>query len=145
MPIVGAVASIGGALAVAARRSPTCIDLDATVVNIVTVLGLGLSIDYGLLMVSRFREELRRAARSARPPRSRARRSPDAAERTVATAGRTVLFSGLTVAISLAGLLVFEAPIMRAIGAAGRQRRPRRAARRAHPRAGPVRRSAPAG
>ena len=35
------------------------LDLDATVVNVVTVLGLGLCIDYGLLVVSRFREEMR--------------------------------------------------------------------------------------
>ena len=42
-----------------------------------------------------------------------------AAARTVDSAGRTVVFSGLTVAISLGGLLVFEAPLMRAIGAAG--------------------------
>ena len=42
-----------------------------------------------------------------------------ATARTVATAGRTVLFSGLTVGISLAGLMVFTAPLMKAIGAAG--------------------------
>jgi RND superfamily putative drug exporter len=114
MPVVGAVVSIGGAL-LSLFGFSHAVELDATVVNIVTLLGLGLSIDYGLLTVSRFREELSH----------RAEESPTredvvlAAERTVATAGRTVLFSGVTVAIALSGLLVFEASIMRAIGVAG--------------------------
>ena len=104
--------------------SPTCIDLDSSVVNIVTVLGLGLSIDYGLLMVSRFREELHQPRRRRTTgARSRRRRGDGAVltaiERTMATAGRTVTFSALTVAISIAGLLVFRPPILRAFGAAG--------------------------
>ena len=117
MPILGAVASIAGALASLLAFSYV-IDLDATVVNVVTVLGLGLCIDYGLLTVSRFREELRARAQGM-PARDIPREMViDAAARTVDSAGRTVIFSGLTVAISLGGLLVFEAPIMRAIGAA---------------------------
>ena len=114
MPIVGAVVSIGGALLSLFGFSHV-VELDATVVNIVTLLGLGLSIDYGLLTVSRFREELAHREHDV-PTREEVAR---ATERTVATAGRTVLFSGLTVAIALAGLLVFEASIMRAIGVAG--------------------------
>jgi len=114
MPIVGAVVSIGGAL-LSLFGFSHAVELDATVVNIVTLLGLGLSIDYGLLTVSRFREELSHREHDV-PTREDVTR---AAERTVATAGRTVLFSGLTVAIALAGLLVFEASIMRAIGVAG--------------------------
>ncbi|HET6693502.1 MAG TPA: MMPL family transporter, partial [Pedococcus sp.] len=91
----------------------------ATVVNVVTVLGLGLCIDYGLLTVSRFREELRARAQGI-PARDITREQIEAATaRTVDSAGRTVIFSGLTVAISLGGLLVFEAPIMKAIGSAG--------------------------
>ena len=115
MPIVGAIASIAGALASLFVFS-TFLDLDATVVNVVSVLGLGLCIDYGLLMVSRFREEVRRDLPEGT--------SPDreqliaAIGRTVATAGRTVLFSGITVTISVGGMLVFEASILRAIGAA---------------------------
>jgi RND superfamily putative drug exporter len=114
MPVVGAVVSIGGALLSLFVFSHV-VELDATVVNIVTLLGLGLSIDYGLLTVSRFREELAHREHEV-PTREEV---AHAAERTVATAGRTVLFSGLTVAIALAGLLVFEASIMRAIGVAG--------------------------
>lgn len=117
MPVVGAIASIGGALASLLGFS-YLIDLDATVVNVVTVLGLGLCIDYGLLTVSRFREELRARAQGL-PARDIPRQMIiDATARTVDSAGRTVIFSGLTVAISLGGLLVFEAQIMRAIGSA---------------------------
>jgi RND superfamily putative drug exporter len=105
LPLLGAVASIGGALAALLGFSYVT-DLDSSVVSVVTVLGLGLCIDYGLLLTSRYREELR-----ARPE--------GALERTLATAGRTVLFSGLTVAVSLAGLLLFSATILRAVGAAG--------------------------
>ncbi|GAA2147414.1 RND superfamily putative drug exporter [Humibacillus xanthopallidus] len=114
MPIIGAFVSIGGAL-LSLFAFSHLVELDATVVNIVTLLGLGLSIDYGLLTVSRFREEL-----SSREHRVPSREEvAHAAERTVATAGRTVLFSALIVAIALSGLLLFEASIMRAIGVAG--------------------------
>ena len=117
MPILGAIASIGGALATLLGFS-YLIDLDASVVNVVTVLGLGLCIDYGLLIVSRYREELRGG--SPRPPPARpGPPATDALVATMATAGRTVMFSGVTVAISLSGLLLFEARILRAVGAAG--------------------------
>ena len=116
MPVVGAVAAIGGAL-LSLFGFSHAVDLDATVVNIVTLLGFGLSIDYGLLTVSRFREELA-VARGDAPELTR-EHIVRATGHTVATAGRTVLFSGLTVAIALAGLLVFEAEIMKAIGLAG--------------------------
>ncbi len=117
MPIMGAIASIGGALATLLGFS-YLMDLDASVVNVVTVMGLGLCIDYGLLIVSRYREELRKrfdalTTRSTRDART------DALVATMGTAGRTVLFSAITVAISLSGLLVFQADIFRAIGAAG--------------------------
>jgi RND superfamily putative drug exporter len=105
LPLLGALASIGGALAALLGFSYV-VDLDSNVVSVVSVLGLGLCIDYGLLLTSRYREELRRDATGA-------------LERTLATAGRTVLFSGLTVAVSLAGLLLFSATLLRAIGAAG--------------------------
>ncbi|MGW5241713.1 MMPL family transporter [Monashia sp. NPDC004114] len=115
MPIVGALVSIAGAL-MALFVFSHALELDATVVNIVTLLGLGLSIDYGLLTVSRFREELAHRASTGPPTKEEIR---VATERTVATAGRTVFFSGLTVAIALSGLLVFEADILKAIGLAG--------------------------
>jgi RND superfamily putative drug exporter len=117
MPIFGAIASIAGGLATLLGFS-YLIDLDASVVNVVTVLGLGLCIDYGLLIVSRYREELRRHLGLITTRSTRAARS-DALVATMRTAGRTVTFSGITVAISLSGLLVFQARILRAVGAAG--------------------------
>jgi RND superfamily putative drug exporter len=122
MPMAGAVASIAGGLAALLGFSYV-LDLDSSVVNIVTVLGLGLSIDWGLLMVSRFREELHQLVDDDDGARSRRRRGDGAVltaiERTTATAGRTVTFSALIIAISIAGLLVFQPPILRAFGAAG--------------------------
>jgi RND superfamily putative drug exporter len=118
MPIVGAVASIGGGLAILLGFSYV-MDLDATVVNIVTVMGLALCIDYGLLIVSRFREEVRAVAPGVEHRDLSTAQIEAAVVGTVSTAGRTVLFSALIVGISLSGLTLFSAPIMRAIGAAG--------------------------
>jgi RND superfamily putative drug exporter len=76
--------------------------------NITTILGLGLGIDYGLFLVTRFREELHKQGTVE-----------DAVARTVATAGRTVLVSGITVAIVLASLMLFPETILRSIGYGG--------------------------
>jgi RND superfamily putative drug exporter len=76
--------------------------------NITTITGLGLAIDYGLFMVSRFREELNRHDSVE-----------DAVARTVATAGRTVMFSGITVAISIASLMLFPESFLRSMGYGG--------------------------
>jgi RND superfamily putative drug exporter len=76
--------------------------------NIATGLSLGLSVDYALLLVSRYREELERAG----PSRA-------AHARTLATAGRTVLFSGFTVAVALAALLLFPQRFLYSVAAAG--------------------------
>ena len=77
--------------------------------NLITGLGLGLGIDYALLMVNRFREELGRAAETP----------TGAVVRTVATAGRTVAVSGVTVAVILAALLFFPQYFLRSFGYAG--------------------------
>jgi RND superfamily putative drug exporter len=77
-------------------------------VNITTILGLGLGIDYGLFVVTRFREELRR-----RPT------VEQAVARTVATAGRTVLVSGVTVALALSSLMLFQPVFLRSMGYGG--------------------------
>ncbi len=77
-------------------------------VNITTILGLGLGIDYGLFMVGRFREELRRQ------PTVEA-----AVARTVATAGRTVAVSGITVAVALSSLTLFPEVFLRSMGYGG--------------------------
>jgi RND superfamily putative drug exporter len=88
-------------------------DISVYAVNIVTMLGLGLAVDYALLIVTRFREE--RAAVSGQADAALA----TAIARTFATAGRTVTFSGLTVAAALAGLLVFPDDFLRSMGIAG--------------------------
>ena len=77
-------------------------------VNITTILGLGLGIDYGLFMVSRFREEMRGSESVEQ-----------AVTRTVATAGRTVVFSGVTVAVALASLMLFPETFLRSMGYGG--------------------------
>lgn len=122
MPMAGALASIAGGLG-SLLALTYVMDVDASVVNVVTVLGLGLSIDYGLLIVSRFREELHRTVGTDGGAGNRRRRGDGAVlvavERTMATAGRTVVFSAVTVAVSIAGLLVFRPDILRAVGAGG--------------------------
>jgi len=95
------------------------------VLNLATLLGLGLGVDYSLLLTSRFREELARrpARRNAPkgPQRSSARDQAvaDAIRVTVATAGRAVFFSGLTVLLGLVGLTLFRFMILRSVGIAG--------------------------
>jgi len=116
LPILGAIASIAVSL-LGLLGFSLLIDLDASVVNVVTVLGLGLCIDYGLLIVSRFREELRRIA--AGDELAAGQQIEAALTATMSTAGRTVVFSAVTVAVSLSGLLLFSADFLRAVGAAG--------------------------
>ncbi len=77
-------------------------------VNITTILGLGLGIDYGLFMVTRFREELDRQPTVEQ-----------AVARTVATAGRTVAVSGVTVAVALTSLMLFPEDFLRSMGYGG--------------------------
>ena len=97
------VATTLGSLALLSRLT----DISVYSINIVTMLGLGLAVDYGLLVVWRFREERRTG------------QATDAVVRAMTTAGRTVTFSGLTVAASLGGLLVFPDPFLRSAGLAG--------------------------
>lgn len=76
--------------------------------NLASTLGLGLSIDYGLFIISRFREEL-----------DNGRSSEEAALRTARTAGRAVMFSACTVALTQSVLLVFPVPVMRSFAYGG--------------------------
>lgn len=82
-------------------------DMSVYVLSIATMLGLGLGIDYALLAVSRFREELEHCP------------TAEAVSSTVATAGRSIFFSGLAVLIGLSGLLFFPFMFIRSIGVAG--------------------------
>lgn len=78
------------------------------VTNIITLIGLAIAIDYSMLVVFRFREEL-----------NRGEDVPTALVTTMQTAGRATLFSGATVAIGLALLLLMPLPFMRSMGAGG--------------------------
>jgi uncharacterized membrane protein YdfJ with MMPL/SSD domain len=91
------------------RIAANFFDISVFAVNIVTMLGLGLAIDYSLFLVSRFREELGRSGGESAP----------ALRKTMQTAGRTVFFSGMTVAMSLMGLLVFPQMFLKSIGFGG--------------------------
>jgi len=109
--LVGGIAVFGAFAVVRGITSIT--DVSVFSINVITLLGMGLAIDYALFVVSRFREEL-----AAQPDTSRP--SVDTAlARTLATAGRTVLFSGLIVAASLASLLIFPQNFLRSMGYGG--------------------------
>ncbi|HST03335.1 MAG TPA: MMPL family transporter, partial [Chloroflexia bacterium] len=84
-------------------------DVSVYAINIVTMLGLGLAIDYSLFIVSRFREELVRRDGDVRA----------SIVRTMQTAGRTVIFSGLTVMISMLSLVVFPQMFLKSLGWGG--------------------------
>ncbi|MFF2377247.1 MMPL family transporter [Streptomyces xiamenensis] len=83
-------------------------DVSVLAVNVVTLLGLGLAVDYSLLMVNRYREELRAGRDSATAIRVM-----------MGSAGRTVLFSAITVAVTLAGLAWFPLLALRSIAYSG--------------------------
>ena len=106
-PLLVAAVAVAGALLILLGVSEVA-DISAYSVNVITMLGLGLAVDYSLLVISRFREE-----------RAGGLELPAAIERTLATAGRTVAFSGLTVAASLCGLLAFAEPFLRSLAWGG--------------------------
>ncbi|MEU6895323.1 MMPL family transporter [Streptomyces sp. NPDC046557] len=106
LPLAVAFCGISGSLLVLYGLSFVT-DINSNALQVTTMLGLGLAIDYALLMVSRFREE-----------RAKGGELDDAVRRTVLRGGRTVAFSALTVAVCLAGLTVFNNPALRSIGLA---------------------------
>jgi uncharacterized membrane protein YdfJ with MMPL/SSD domain len=91
----------------ALRVIVTVTDVSVFAVNTITLLGLGLAVDYSLFLVNRFREEL--------PDRG----VEGAIVRTIETTGRAVAFSGVTVAASLCGLFVFKQMMLRSLGVGG--------------------------
>ncbi len=104
---LGIVAILGSLVMLRALTYVT--DISIFAMEISTLLGLGLAIDYGLFMVSRFREELARRAGDVR----------QSLVATMNTAGHTVAFSGLTVVVGLCGLLFFPQPISQSFGFGG--------------------------
>jgi len=107
IPLLIGVLSIVGTLFVL-RVMSMFVDTSVFALNIATGLSLGLAVDYALLMVSRYREEIGRGGASR-----------EAHHRTVRTAGRTALFSGLTVAAAMAALIVLPQRFLYSIAVAG--------------------------
>ena len=105
--LVGAVAVLGRVRLVRAIAGVT--DVSVFAINVITLLGMGLAIDYALFVVSRFREEMAAGDGTA------AARSG----RTMATAGRTVFFSGIIVTASLSSLLLFPLSYLSSLGYGG--------------------------
>ena len=103
---IGGVAILGSFTVLRLLTMATTVSIYS--VNITTILGLGLGIDYGLFMVTRFREELHRQPAVEQ-----------AVARTVATAGRTVAVSGVTVAVALTSLMLFPEDFLRSMGYGG--------------------------
>ena len=104
--LVGALTIVGAMLMLSVASELGSISVFA--LNLVIGLGLGLSIDYSLFIVSRYREEIAKTGPGL-----------EAMRRTMATAGRTVLFSALTVAGALASLLVFPQRFLYSMGIGG--------------------------
>ena len=104
--VVGVLAILGGFVVVRLLNLVTEVSVFA--INVITLIGLGMAIDYALFVVSRFREELAGGHPVA-----------DAIARTMATAGRTVFVSGLTIATALASLLIFPQAFLRSMGLGG--------------------------
>jgi trehalose monomycolate/heme transporter len=112
MPAVVGALAVVGSLAVV-RLLTTFTDVSVFSVNVISLLGMGLAIDYALFVISRFREEL------AQLPLDDPDAPTKAIRTTMVTAGRTVLFSGLTVAAAMSSLLVFPQNFLRSMGYGG--------------------------
>ena len=104
VPVFVGILSVLSSLAIL-RVLTEFTDVSSFSVNVASLLGLGLAIDYGLFIVSRFREELRSGSTTI-----------DATVRTVSTAGKTVVFSGLLLICAFAGMLVFPQAVIRSLG-----------------------------
>jgi uncharacterized membrane protein YdfJ with MMPL/SSD domain len=104
VPLLIAFFSIGIALGLAALFSQG-LDLSVFLVQMTTVMGLAIATDYGLFIISRYREE-----------RAAGRREPEAIAASGATASRAVLFSGMAFVLAMSGLLIVPDSILRSLG-----------------------------
>ncbi len=107
LPVLIGVLTVSMALGVL-RLIATVTDVNEFAVNVAGLLGLGMAIDYGLFIVSRFREERHGGAAVA-----------DAVRTTVATAGRTVAFSALLLVVALSTLLLFPQTFLNSLAYGG--------------------------
>ena len=107
LPFAVAVLTVLSAVGLTIWLSNT-MDVTVYALNIITLIGIGVSVDYSLFLVNRFREEL-----------NRGRDIRTSTAMTVATAGKAVFFSGITVAIGLMGMLFFENTGLPSLGIGG--------------------------
>lgn len=107
LPFGVAVLTVLSAMGITIWLSNT-MDVTQYAINIITLIGIGVSVDYSLFLVNRFREEL-----------NRGRDIRTSTAMTVATAGKAVFFSGVTVAIGLMGMLFFENTGLPSLGIGG--------------------------
>lgn len=107
LPLVVAVFAVFGSFTQLALLAEVT-DVSIYAVNLITGLGLGLAVDYALLVVSRFREQL-----------ATGQDVGDAVVATVRTAGRTIVFSGMAVAAAMSVLLIFPLAFLRSFAYAG--------------------------
>ncbi len=107
MPLIVGISAILGAFFILYLIS-LFTSVSVYALNLTTGMGLGLGIDYALLMVNRFREELHRG-----------KSVEDSIVNTMATAGKTVFYSGLTVLVTLFSLTFFPLPFLKSFGYAG--------------------------
>ena len=101
--VLAIVGGIGGTLFLARFT-----DVSQYAINIITLIGLAVAIDYSLFVVNRFRDELASGATRE-----------DAIAKSMSTAGRAITFSGVTVAIGLSAMLFFQGTFLASMGAAG--------------------------
>lgn len=122
MPLIGAISAIAAGMG-ALWVSTFVTTVDSFILNVVSIIGVALSIDYGLLVVSRFREESRHLQESLGEGRSahhlKQKVVIPGVLATVQTAGRTVLFSAVTITFSLAGLLLMRIHMLQMIAWGG--------------------------
>jgi len=107
MPLIVGVAAILGAFFILFLISLVT-DVSVYALNLTTGMGLGLGIDYALLMVNRFREEIHHG-----------KNVEDSVVTTMTTAGKTVFYSGLTVLVTMVSLTFFPLPFLKSFGYAG--------------------------
>ncbi|TMC75064.1 MAG: MMPL family transporter [Chloroflexi bacterium] len=103
---VGVLAVIGGIAGMFLVARVT--DVSVYALNVVTLIGLGVAIDYSLFITNRFREEMRRG-----------HSGNNALAIAMATSGRAITFSGLTVAIGLSGMLFYQGTFLSSMGFSG--------------------------
>lgn len=116
LPLIGALGAIILGMVVL-WLATLCTSVDTFTLNVASIVGVALSVDYGLLIVSRFREEAGISASKLHVSLTKSDVKP-IVERTVATAGRTVAFSAITIAFALTGLMFLGVHTMRVISLA---------------------------